>query len=157
LGNPALKPGAKITLKTRFKSWWKLVGSAVERGAELLWNARGDGAIKVDFGQLFLGQEDDDEDNVSLAEALEAFKNWWPSARDANEKTPGFSAADVAGQLNNKSISVSSDDLERANVVRLFLFLEMATKGISDVSAKAVGRRLQDRLGEPVFSGDNIL
>jgi hypothetical protein len=33
LGNPALRPGSNVEVPTRFKPWWRLVGSAVENAA----------------------------------------------------------------------------------------------------------------------------
>ena len=34
LGNPTLKEPRDAPMKTRFKMWWRLVGSAVEHAAE---------------------------------------------------------------------------------------------------------------------------
>ena len=66
LGNPTLKKPRNAPMQTRFKMWWRLVGSAVEHAAKLA-----DPDREVDFQKLFLAREDDDEDTTSLAEALE--------------------------------------------------------------------------------------
>jgi hypothetical protein len=65
-GNPLLKekPGGE---KTRFKPWWRLVGSAIEHAAEKA--VRG-----VDFGKLFLKVEEKDEEALGLADALQRFE-----------------------------------------------------------------------------------
>ena len=80
LGNPTLKKSRNAPMKTRFKMWWRLVGSAVEHAAKLTTDQLEPGAYEaggptrpcqVDFRKLFLAREDDDEDLTSLAEALE--------------------------------------------------------------------------------------
>ena len=57
LGNPTLKQPRNAPMKTRFKMWWRLVGSAVEHAAGLANPDR-----EVDFQKLFLAREDEDED-----------------------------------------------------------------------------------------------
>ena len=58
-------------MKTRFKMWWRLVGSAIEHAAALAQrDVEEDKKVKVDFHKLFLAQDDEDEDSVSLADAL---------------------------------------------------------------------------------------
>ena len=64
LGNPQLKEKPDAEGKTRFKMWWRLVGSAVEHAAKLTGQ-------ELDFQQLFLAQEEDDEESASLADMLE--------------------------------------------------------------------------------------
>jgi hypothetical protein len=68
LGNPRLhkKPKDRSPEKTRFKAWWHLVGSAIEYAAGLCVEKP-----PVDFQQLFLTVEGEDEETASLAEVLQ--------------------------------------------------------------------------------------
>src|SRR6476619_6242140 len=52
LGNPQLKEKSDAAGKTRFKFWWRLVGSAVENAAKLTGH-------ELDFQKLFISQEED--------------------------------------------------------------------------------------------------
>ena len=92
LGNPALRPGSNAVPETRFKTWWKLIVSAVEHAAGLCAAQTRDDvswmtsptrpsscpAEGVRFRDLFLAQEEDDEDDPSLGEVLAglAAKEW---------------------------------------------------------------------------------
>jgi hypothetical protein len=73
LGNPELNRAQDSDVATRFKTWWRLVGSSVEHAAEL---CRPDEAIS--FKELFLGLDAEDEESLSLADALEAMAAQWP-------------------------------------------------------------------------------
>ena len=53
LGNPQLKASRDAEGKTRFKMWWRLVGSAVENAAKLAGQ-------ELDFQKLFITQEEDE-------------------------------------------------------------------------------------------------
>ena len=68
-----LKEPSDAACKTRFKMWWRLIGSAVEHAAELCDKV-------VDFQKLFLDSEEDDEESGSLAEALSAMSEEWKPA-----------------------------------------------------------------------------
>ena len=85
LGNPQLKAARDAEGKTRFKMWWRLVGSAVENAAKLAGQ-------ELDFQKLFVTQEEDDEESASLADVLEVLVKKWPDQ---------FTASDVAGMINN--------------------------------------------------------
>ena len=78
IGNPQKTP-QDARGETRFKSWWRLVGSAVEHAAKLL---RPDGVSEVKFKDLFLENEDEDTDALSLAEALEMIVKHWGDGRE---------------------------------------------------------------------------
>ena len=80
LGSP---PEAEA--KTRFKVWWRLIGSAVEHAARLAGR-------DLDFQDLFLSQEGDDEDSTSLADALAVMERRWTE----------FKANDVADLINKR-------------------------------------------------------
>ena len=85
LGNPQLKAARDAEGKTRFKMWWRLVGSAVENAAKLAGQ-------ELDFQKLFVTQEEDDEESASLADVLDVLVKTWPDQ---------FMASDVAGMINN--------------------------------------------------------
>ena len=78
--------------KTRFKTWWRLVGSAVEHGAKLIGQ-------QLDFQELFTSQEEDDEEAASLADALAVMRRRWPT----------FKANDVADLINRKDADAGLD------------------------------------------------
>ena len=76
LGNPTLDQPREAAMKTRFKMWWRIIGSAVEHAAQCAAAINPDidhmPEQVLDFGTLFLDQEADDEDATSLAEMLYA-------------------------------------------------------------------------------------
>ena len=85
LGNPTLKKPRNAAMRTRFKMWWRLVGSAVEHAAV---KAAG---VAVDFQTLFLAQDEEDEDDNALVEALITLRTW------AAERKKAAEAADEIG------------------------------------------------------------
>lgn len=95
LGNPVLIPANQVALKTRFKTWWKLVGSSLEHAAGLL-HARENRvqddagqapvvvvaavggsapsrtpAERIDFKTLFAESEEDEEVGLNVAAILD--------------------------------------------------------------------------------------
>ena len=88
LGNPMLRTPRDAPCKTRFKMWWRLVGSAIEHAAEL---ANPDQPI--DFQTMFLDQEEEDEETSSLADILAILAKHCPTT---------FTAADVATMVNEQ-------------------------------------------------------
>ena len=97
LGNPELSKVRRAPAKTRFKLWWRVVGAAIENAANLhskdielaAYGAKDRGLpVAIDFQQLFLDQETDEEDSASLADALGVLNKRWPGGT--------FTAADVA-------------------------------------------------------------
>jgi hypothetical protein len=134
LGNPQLKTAHDAPGKTRFKMWWRVVGSAVEHAAKL------HGGDEIDFQTLFLKQEEEeDEDSISLVDALTVMAQRWG---------PGFHATDVAVLIND---SVNQDAL----TLREFLY-PGAPSGLV-VAARSVGKRLAAHVDEPVKSGNCTL
>ena len=66
LGNPQLRAAREAEGKTRFKMWWRMVGSAIEHAAGLC------GRVSPRLPELFLAQpEDDEEESATLADVLE--------------------------------------------------------------------------------------
>ncbi len=159
LGNPALKPSSQAVPQTRFKGWWRLVGSAVEhaaaeharisaeRVAALVDDMTERPPMAVNFRDLFLSQEEDDEESTNLSDVLAALSGKWDNIR--------FQASDVAQLLNYKGEYQSADDKERAAVLREFLFPKLPAN--QDVSAKSVGRMIKNHIGEPVKAAKDTL
>ena len=138
LGNPTLKIARDAPSKTRFKMWWRIIGSAVEHAANLHGAGPKD-AAEVDFQQLFLEQEEDDEESASLADALAAMAEEWPKKKE-------FKAAEVATIINESSLN------QRGATLSEFLF-PGAPFGFT-ATAKSTGKRLKSHLDGPVKGGD---
>jgi len=93
LGNPRRKQQAKdrTSPPTRFKSWWELVGSAVEHAAQhhqRIAKETTDWLIAappscppepISFRDLFLGGEAEDEQANALVEVLTRLRGTWPN------------------------------------------------------------------------------
>ena len=133
LGNPQLKAARDAEGKTRFKMWWRLVGSAVENAAKLAGQ-------ELDFQKLFITQEEDDEESASLADVLDVLVKKWPDQ---------FTASDVAGMINNPSPN------EDEQTLREYLLPGALPNHV--FSAKSIGKLLKQHLDEPVRSGERTL
>jgi hypothetical protein len=130
LGNEQLRLPHDAAAKTRFKIWWRLVGSAVENAAALAGE-------EVDFQHLFLNQEEDEEEAASLADALVVMRRRWPT----------FKASDVADLINQM----------QADSAALRDFLFGATPPGFMATPKSVSKRLRAHLDEPVKAGEDTL
>lgn len=128
IGNPRLKekPGGE---KTRFKTWWRLVGSAIEHAADLA--ERG-----VDFSKLFLEVEEKDEEALSLADALRRL--------DRLSAGKPFRAAEVLTWAN------TDDDEGRA----LKAFLGGSAARL--LTATAITRKLNEKKDAPTRVDDAV-
>ena len=133
LGNPQLKAPRDAEGKTRFKMWWRLVGSAIENAARLAGQ-------ELDFQKLFVAQEEDDEELASLADVLDVLVKTWPDQ---------FIASDVAGMINNQYPN------EDESTLRDYLLPGALPHHV--FSAKSIGRLLKRHLDEPVRSGERTL
>jgi hypothetical protein len=133
LGNPQLKTAREAEGKTRFKMWWRLVGSAVENAAKLAGH-------ELDFEKLFITQEEDDEESASLADVLDVLVKKWPDQ---------FTASDVAGMINNPSPNEDEQTLRE--------YLRPGALPTHVFSPKSVGKALKQHLDEPVRSGERTL
>jgi hypothetical protein len=134
LGNPTLKEPRDAPMKTRFKMWWRLVGSAVEHAAMLANPDR-----EVDFQKLFLARDEEDEDTTSLADALAIMQSEWPT---------GFTAAQLAVLVN---------DLGRPSGTALREFLYPGAPTNFSASKGSVGKLLKKHIDNPVPYGDGTL
>jgi hypothetical protein len=148
LGNPALDLAADAPMKTRYKLWQRIVGSAVEHAAQCALETNPDidhlpdKPDLPDFGALFLSQEVDEEDADSLAELLDTFGETY--GRNAS-----FKAADVAKMINTEAAT------NAAIIARSVLFPTLPHN--APVTPKAVGKRLKAHVDEPVNCGERIL
>jgi hypothetical protein len=144
LGNPALDAARDAKTRTRFKMWWRLVGSAVEHAAKLTGH-------DIDFADLFLTQEEENEDDASLFEVFEKMKAQWPYT---------FKAEDVRRFINaeydfspNPSQAVLAMPALRP-LLREFFFPELRERDWDMPSNKAVGKRLRKHVDETVGGKD---
>jgi hypothetical protein len=134
LGNPALAQPRDADAHTRFKLWWRIIGSAVEHAAELAGNP-------IDFCTTFLEQEeDDDDDGAALADALDIMEKQWPMQ---------FKAKDVAKLINDHQSS------SRGAALRDLCFPDVPQK--HTCSSKSVGKFLAAHVDEPVKNEDRTL
>jgi hypothetical protein len=146
LGNPTLKAPRDAPMKTRFKMWWRLVGSAVEHADKLLdQHLARDTWQKLDFEKLFLSQEEEgDEDAATLADALKVLKGKWPGR---------CRATDIAGWINTPT---SIPELEQAQETLREFLMPGATSDHA-LSAQSITRLLKKYLDNPVRSGEKNL
>lgn len=108
----------------------------------------------IDFKELFLAQEEDDEESASLADVLAgmAAKQWTNSARGNVQPQ----ANDIAKLINNPgSDYLAEADQQLAVTLREFLFPKAATGQV--MSAKSVSKQLGKHVGEPVKRGEQTL
>jgi hypothetical protein len=124
LANPVLG-AAEVEAKTRFKTWWRIVGSAVEHAA----------AESVDFGKMFRSQEEEDLDDINLVDALAAMNYLWVGRT--------FYATDVHQALESNEQGIAHATL------REFFSPELGKQA----SVKSIARTLASHIGEPVTRG----
>ena len=138
LGNPEIRKAHDAPAQTRFKIWWRLVGSAVEHAA-------GRSGEELSFKTLFLAREEDDEDSTSLAEVLEVLLVLWPKNT--------FTALSIASLTNDRNRD--ADQTGHGQSLRDFLMPGALDSHV--FSAKSIGKKLKNHLDEPVFSGNRTL
>jgi hypothetical protein len=154
MGNPMLDMPRDAQCNTRFKMWWRVVGSAVEDAAELCAasyqqknqkkGAPAEPAAPtvptvIDFQKLFLDQEADEEDSSALAEMLDALRRQLVRSE--------FKASAVAAIVNGFG--------EESSAVRELLFPGLPHD--KAVNAVSVGRRLAMHIDAPVVHGERVL
>jgi hypothetical protein len=132
LGNPQLDTARDAPSKTRFKMWWRLVGSAIEHAARQTSN-------EIDFQKLFIDQEGEDEDSTSLADTLDIMRQIWNAT---------FRAADVAAFIN---------DPHNDSALREFFYPTEPPTHVA--SAKSIGKLLSSNSNNPVrhSNGSRVL
>ena len=130
IGNPTLEKPHDAPMKTRFKMWHRLVGSAVEYAA-------GQTGEEIDFRNLFRSVEEEDVEETSLAQVLASMLETWPN---------GFTAQDVCKVINEEARG-------EAELLRDFFGSSREQKA----SAKSIGWKLKQHVGEPVLNGETTL
>jgi hypothetical protein len=132
LGNPTLDEPRDAEMKTRFKIWYRLIGSAVEHAAECY-----ESDTKVDFCQLFLNTEDDEmTDALSGLQALGQLTSWKP-----------FRAKFISDRIT----TTANDEL--TETVRGWLF----PQEYADVTSQSVGYALKARVDMPTRGDKGVL
>lgn len=139
LGNPMLKRPRGAACKTRFKTWWRLVGSAVEHAAKLCGEV-------VDFTSLFLDAEEGEDEAAALAEALQAMFDEW-----GHRHVFTFQASEVADLINDQSVPLNPHGLTLRD------FLYPGQPAGFKASARGTGKRLRLYVDNPVENGSNIM
>ncbi len=102
----------------------------------------------MSFRDLFLMQEDDEEESASLGEALDALAGKWPDGAI-------FSAAAVSRVINDQSEYVPDFERQASASLREFFFPILPPNQTATV--KATGKRMKKHLGEPVRRGERTL
>jgi hypothetical protein len=158
LGNPTLKKPRNAPMKTRFRMWYRLVGSAVEHAAKLAIEYAEPGAYEsdglrrpypVDFQKLFLAREEDDEDSTSLSDALEIMLRVMPSSFDAADL-----ARFISVQPTDQYGAPRTPDTSAASL-REFLYPSASPNHV--VTPKSVAKLLKLHVDEPVKVGERTL
>ena len=165
LGNPVLRPGSNRVPETRFKTWWRLIGSAIEHAAEQHAKQTADDtswmtstpppcpAQSISFKDLFLEQEEADEDAASLGDALSQMAAKWPKP---TKKEHMAKSSELAKLINDhQSNWVPEGDRELGSTLRELLYPTLPPG--QSVSAKSVTRMLNKYLGNPVRTGQQTL
>jgi hypothetical protein len=154
LGNPTLDKPHNAPMKTRFKLWYRLIGSAVEHAARCAaWNDPDTDYVPdqtIDFANLFLDQEADDDEATSLGQTLEALEYAMGNrAAEMGRSSIGliFAAAEIAEVINAPSLTAN------AIIIRDFLFENATPSEKKIITAAAIGRHLKPYLRTPVRHG----
>ncbi len=130
LGNPHSASAGE----TRFKMWWRLVGSAVENAA---FEAT---ATPLSFKGMFARVETEDEDAISRASVIKTLSSIWP-------KGAAFTTADVAEHLRKTAEEVRSGGAEVADMAELRRFCTAAKT--TSPTPNAITRALKSIEGAP--------
>ena len=140
LGNPMLRSPPDAEAKTRFKMWWRLIGSAVEHAARLA-------GPDLDFQSLFFSQEEEDEEarrsrtrSQSCGDdGRHSRRAMWPTSSTGKTPMPAWPWT-------------PSERYRDSATLRDFLFGHTPTGFVA--TPKSVGRRLGAHVDEPVRSGE---
>jgi hypothetical protein len=149
LGNPQLQPGQAKERKTRFKTWWHLVGSAVETASAALVEAESyktpdkKTAATIDFGKVFADVEADDEESGGISRILEILNRTWP--------TLSFQASDIAKFIG------SGDARTEEDRKALCEFFDPSGRRGTEIPTITIGMRLKTILDAPVYADDQTM
>jgi hypothetical protein len=109
--------------------------------------------VPVKFKDLFLTQEEDDQESADLADALAALADQWPGNKEKTEESV-FQAKAVAELINTTGEWATAEKRDLGEILREFLFPGVPLK--QAVTAKAVGKRLRRHVDEPVSRDNEI-
>ena len=124
--------------KTRFKSWWKVVGWPIEFATKLA-------GFAVDCAELMRAGEAEDEEASAVSAALSLFLEIWGSG--------AFTAKEVSDAMRSdpNGKGFLSAERERADALASVLS-ELAGKRLDKPTAHALGKLFQKRLvGRPAW------
>jgi hypothetical protein len=102
LANPQLGKRLKgDEASTRFKTWWTVVGSAIEHAARLAGIQIGDGddAVPFTFSKLFAVAEEGDEDLATNADVISEINRLYPNGEEFTSADLASRVASVAGDV----------------------------------------------------------
>jgi hypothetical protein len=140
----ALNRPSQQAAKTRFKTWWSLIGWPMEFAADLA-------GITMDCAELFRGGETADEDALAVSTALTVCREIWDNRN--------FTAGAVAKELGRVASfeNFNDDDAESARANTLADALgELAGKRLEKPTAHSIGKLFQKRLVDrPAWIGDD--
>jgi hypothetical protein len=128
VGGVLQRPQGQVT-KTRFKTWWGLIGWPVEYAADLL-------GIKLDCSELLRANESTEEEASATSLVLTILRGRW--------KNNAFTTRDVVRAIENRNIltNPNADEAEE-----LFEALgELVGKTLEHPTAYSVGKLFQKRL-----------
>jgi hypothetical protein len=138
IGGALNRPQGQVA-KTRFKTWWRLIGWPVEYAAGL-------SGIKVDCTELLRVGESDDEEASAASRVLTILSNKWPGK--------WFTTREVVRFLADRISLVDEDNATQAEA--LFDALgELVGKPIENPTARSIGKLFQKHLtGRPAWIAD---
>src|SRR5262249_40419308 len=146
LGNPMFNASRDAAGGTRFKVWYRLVGSAVEHAASRVGE-------HGNFQKLFLQQEaESDEDITTLLEGLRVLDRRWP--------VDEFVSSDVVPVLNREGTTSDQDETtlfemkHDSAVLREWLYPDEPNVV---ATAQSLGMRLKNHVDAPVQHGEETL
>jgi hypothetical protein len=141
LGNPQIRQSTKGV--TRFRTWWKSVGAAVEHAAALAGG-------RIDFTQCFMAGESEDAETQSLGGALNAL---------ALAAPPGghFTAAHVKALIDPGDLDSEDSKRDEWAAVMRGYFTADGQGPAGSMSALKIGHRLKAMLGNAVQAGADVL
>lgn len=148
LGNPRLRSQDAGSAETRFKTWWQLIGSAIEHGAGLLVEEaeafvvdapRSAPPARISFREMFNAFEAEEEQSSALATVLDVLHSKWPH---------GFKASDLASFMG------AADE----TAIDFKASLELAAGNpMLVVTATVITWRLKALVEAPVRVGEGVL
>jgi hypothetical protein len=154
MGNPQLAKDCRRPEETRFKMWWRMVGSAIENGAELASGHPGIVSFKALFEKMG-GKDEEAEGRIELLLALH--KLFGSAVNNVDGSVSGqFTSADVKDKLDEASRANSFDAAPNPNIdiVRAACTLK---SGAGGGSAKSIGKALTKNIDAPSIGPDKMI